>query len=1093
MGWIIGSGLRFGRLAVALAIGLLVIGIAQLRAAPADVYPEFLPTSVEVQTEALGLSAAEVEQLITVPLEQDLLNGVPWLDKIHSASMPGLSAIDLTFQPGTNVYAARQMVQERMTQAHALPNVGSPPIMIQPLASVSRVAMIRLSSKQVSLIDMSVLARWHIKPRLMGVHGVANVSIYGQRDRQLQVQVDPAQLAASHVSLTQVIETAGNALWVSPLTFVEASTPGTGGFFESAGQRVAVQHISPITTPAQLSSVPVEGDQQPQRRLGDVASVIVDHQPLIGDAVADGTPSLLLVIEKFPGTSTLQVTRDIEAAMAAMAPGLKGITVDTAGYRPATFLESALHNTGWVALIGLALFLLVLGLAVSWRAAAIGLVTVPVALVMAAYVLYLRGSTFTTITLLGLGAVVCIVIDDVVRDIGAIRRGIAAHRDSGGAGEVPLAEAIRASVTAVRGPLMLATVAIGLATLPFVVLGQAVTAFSGPLVLTFMLAILASLVVAFLLTPTLGLILLRGAGAGSEGRFVRWVTRAFDRGFTVLSRPRWAWTAVGVIVVITAAVIPFSAGRGTLLPQLQDRNLLVRVSAAPGTSLPEMERVTAAMDRDLRAVPGVQSVGTHVGRAVGSDQLVDVNSAELWVTLTSQADYGGSRAAISAVLKGYPGLRADLGTYPDAQVAQLTAAGKDDLIVRVYGPDIPTLAAKARQIRALIAKVPGVAQPAVRPVPVEPVVDIKVNLAAAERYGLRPGDVRRDATTLTSGLIVGNLYEQSKIYDVVVWGQPQVRSNLTELGNLLIDTPSGGQVRLADVASLTVRPEPTAIIHDDVLRSMDVSASVTGDPADVTAAVHAAVATVAMPYEYHAEVLSNAVIRQGDDLRGLAYGGVALIGVFLLLQAAVGRWRRAGLALVSLPLSAAGGALAALITGGAWSAASLTGLFAVLALGARASMLLGRRVLAAEGAVAEPARDIAAANGEAAHGRDSAGEAIRVAARESAVPLAQSALAIAALLVPAALAGTQAGLEFLHPLAVTILGGLVSLVVVQALVLPAFLGFTAPRGRKSEPAASEVPGPPDAMHTSAVAGLRQAAGNGSPQTQKGAGGCPPLT
>src|ERR1700739_994562 len=257
MGWIIGSGLRFGRLVVALAIGVLLIGIAQLPAAPGDVFPGFLPTSVEVQTEALGLSAAEVEQLITVPLEQDLLNGVPWLDKIHSASMPGLSAIDLTFQPGTDLYAARQQVQERMTQAHALPNVGSPPIMIQPTAASGRVAMIRLSPSSVSPIDMSVLARWKIKPRLMGVPGVANVAIYGQRDRQLQVQVDPKKLRAEHVSLTQVIETAGNALWVSPLTFVEASTPGTGGFFESAGQRVSVQHISPITTPAQLSAVPV--------------------------------------------------------------------------------------------------------------------------------------------------------------------------------------------------------------------------------------------------------------------------------------------------------------------------------------------------------------------------------------------------------------------------------------------------------------------------------------------------------------------------------------------------------------------------------------------------------------------------------------------------------------------------------------------------------------------------------------------------------------------------------------------------------------------------------------------------------------------
>src|SRR5215510_11399510 len=240
MGWILGSGLRFGRLVIALAIGLLVIGIAQLRSAPVDVYPEFMPPSVEVQTEALGQSAAEVEQLITVPLEQDLLNGVPWLDKIHSASMPGLSAIDLTFVPGTNLYAARQMVQERMTQAHALPNVGSPPIMIQPLASASRVAMVRVSSATVSPVEMSVLARWKIRPRLMGVPGVANVSIYGQRDRQLQVQVDPHRLQDRRVSLTQVIETTGNALWVSPLTFVEASTPGTGGFVESPSQRLPV-------------------------------------------------------------------------------------------------------------------------------------------------------------------------------------------------------------------------------------------------------------------------------------------------------------------------------------------------------------------------------------------------------------------------------------------------------------------------------------------------------------------------------------------------------------------------------------------------------------------------------------------------------------------------------------------------------------------------------------------------------------------------------------------------------------------------------------------------------------------------------------
>ena len=361
MNWLIGSSMRFGRLVIAVALGLLLVAASQLKSAPVDVYPEFDPPSVQIQTEALGLSAAEVEQLITVPIEQDLLNGVPWLERIHSVSMPGLSAIDMTFQAGTNLLAARQMVEERMTQAHALPNVGSPPIMIQPLSSISRIGMIRLSSRHVSLVDMSVLARWKIRPRLMGVPGVANVAIYGQRDRQLQVLVDPRRLGAERVSLTRVIETAGNALWVSPLTFVEASTPGTGGFIESPNQRLNVQHISPISRPAQLAAVPVGSPSKSGTlRLGDVAKVIVDHQPLIGDAVAGGAPSLYLVIEKSPGANTLQVTRDVESALAEMAPGLRGISIDTHVYRPATYLQTALKNVGLAGLIGLALLFVVL-------------------------------------------------------------------------------------------------------------------------------------------------------------------------------------------------------------------------------------------------------------------------------------------------------------------------------------------------------------------------------------------------------------------------------------------------------------------------------------------------------------------------------------------------------------------------------------------------------------------------------------------------------------------------------------------------------------------------------------------------------------
>src|SRR5690242_1561805 len=572
MDWILSSGLRFGRLVVALAIGLTVIGIAQLHSAPVDVYPEFMPPSVEIQTEALGLSAAEVEQLITLGLEQDLLNGVPWLDRIHSSSMPGLSVIDLTFQPGTDLYAARQQVQERLTQAHALPNVGSPPIMIQPTAASGRVAMIRLSSSSVSPIDMSVLARWKIKPRLMGVPGVANVAIYGQRDRQLQVQVDPKKLRADHVTLTQLIETAGNALWVSPLTFVEASTPGTGGFFESANQRLSVQHISPISTPGQLAAVPVQ--DAGKLRLGDVANVIEDHQPLIGDAVSAGPPSLFLVIEKFPGADTLRVTRDVEAAMADMAPGLKGIAVDTQGYRPASFIEAALRNAGWAALIGFVLLIaLLFAIFASWRAALIGAIVLPVSLTTAAYVLYLQGTTFTTITLLGLAAAVCIMVDDVITDINAAR-GLTADDAEGDT-------TVRAAFSAVRGPLVFATLAMLLGAVPFLFLGTVATAFSRPLVLAFALAVLASMVVSLLLTPTLGVLLLRGNGQGRGGHrpgpLAGGTRRLFDLGLRGIARPGRAWALAGVLVLAFLAIIPQTGGNSSLLPALQDRNLLLHV------------------------------------------------------------------------------------------------------------------------------------------------------------------------------------------------------------------------------------------------------------------------------------------------------------------------------------------------------------------------------------------------------------------------------------------------------------------------------------------------------------------------------------
>ena len=331
MRWIVGSSLKLRRLVVAAAAGVMIFGIVQVGNTPVDVLPEFNPPMVEVQTEALGLSAAEVEQLITVPLEQDLLVGVPFLDEIESVSLPGLSSVVMTFQPGTELLEARQVVQERLTQAvgiAGLPAVAKLPQMIQPLSSSSRVSMVKLTSAELTPIEMSVLARWVISPRLLGVPGVANVAIWGNRDRQLQVLVDPERLQQNDVTLDQVIRTAGNSLEVSPLSFLEASTPGTGGFIDMTNQRLNIFHEQAISTPSDLAQVPIEGRNGERvgtgaggpASLGDDTDVVEDHQPLIGDAACSGGEDcLLLVVEKFPGANTVEVSEELESALVLCA------------------------------------------------------------------------------------------------------------------------------------------------------------------------------------------------------------------------------------------------------------------------------------------------------------------------------------------------------------------------------------------------------------------------------------------------------------------------------------------------------------------------------------------------------------------------------------------------------------------------------------------------------------------------------------------------------------------------------------------------------------------------------------------------------
>ncbi|MGH3345294.1 MAG: efflux RND transporter permease subunit [Carbonactinosporaceae bacterium] len=1032
MRWLVASSLKFRRLVLAAAAGLMVAGYFQLQDAKLDTLPEFAPQVVQIRTEALGLSANEVEQLITVPLEADLLNGVPWLDEIRSESIPGLSEVELIFEPGTDILQARQVVAERLTGALGLPQVSKPPEMLQPLSSTNRAMMIGLSSDKLSLIELSVLARWDLRPELLGVPGVANVSIYGHRDRQLQVQVDPKELRKNDVSLLQVMKTTGNAMWVSPLSFVEASTPGTGGFIDTPNQRLSVQHISPIVGSKDLERVRVEGTDELQ--LSDVANVVEGHQPLIGDAITPKGTELSLVIEKFPDVGAREVTEDVDEALDEMKPGLQGVQIDTGLYRPASYIDTALDNLGWMVLIGLvllaALFFLVF---FDWRAAAISLVAISLSFMAAAVVLYTRDATFNLMLLAGLVVAIGVVVDDAIVDVDTMKRRLAHNKQEGGTRST--ASVVVDAALERRGPAMYATLVLLVAVLPVLVIGGLTGQFTRPVMLSYVLAVLASLVVALTVTPALGYVLMsRASFPRRTSPVTRWLQTRYGSGLShFVGRAPLAFGALAVLAAAGLAAVP-SLADNEIVPPLRERDLLIEWDGPAGTSHPEMARITNEASQELAALPGVDDVGAHVGRAIGADRVVDVSSSELLVSIARDADYGITVDAIREVVNGYPGLFRQVQTFPEQRVQETRTGTDDDLVVRVYGQDPTVLRESAARVEQVISHVEGVGRPRVDLENQEPTVEVQVDLAAAEQRGIKPGDVRRAAAVLLSGVGVGALFDEQKVFDVVVWGKPEIRESLTSVRQLLIDKPDGGHVRLDEVADVRVAANPTAINREGVSRYVDVVASVEGrDLGSVKSQVDSELKNLSLPLEYHAEVAGDpAGWFPTQGLWGMIT--VAAVGAFLLLQAAFSSWRLAFLLFVTLPVALAGGVLASWAGIGAMSLPAFAAFFTVLGIAARNAIMLVRDYQRLEGEDTETARPGLVLRGS----------------QERFLPIVLTACATALAVTPALVLGDVAGLEVVRPMAAVILGGLVTTTFFSLFLVPALYLRFAP-ARRAEP------------------------------------------
>ena len=1036
LSWLISSSVR-GRVVVLALCGLLIVyGVRTVANAPLDVFPEFAPPKVEIQTEAPGLSTEEVESLISVPLE-NALNGTPGLKTLRSKSVLGLSSVVLLFGEDIDIHKARQYVQERVAaEAVRLPIVARPPVILQPLSSLSRVMKIGVSSETMSQRDMSVLALWTIRPKLMSIPGVANVAIWGQRDKQYQVLVDPDRLRATGVTLDQVIRAAGDA------TVLES-----GGFVDKPNQRLAVRHRAMIVEPDDLARTIVAFQGNAPTRLGDVATVQFGSPPAIGDAIINDAPGLLLIVEKQPEGNTLEVTKKIEAALRELKPGLTGLKIDPTIFRPATFIERAITNLSHALLIGCGLVAVILILFLfDWRTALISLLAIPISLVSAVVVLTAFGVTLNTMVIAGLVIALGEVVDDAIIDVENIHRRLARNSEFGIRNaenselRIPKSafEVVVDASLEVRSAVVYATMIVIIVFLPIFFLDGIAGSFFRPLAMSYILAILASLLVALTVTPALSYMLLTGGrGRRTEAPLARWLRKGYAAVLpSLIGRP---YAALGIIlatfVLSSAAASRFGS---EFLPEFQETDFLMHFIAKPGASVEEMNRMTILASRELLAIKGVRNFGSHIGRAEVADEVYGPNFTELWISIDPDVDYQSTLEKIQLAMEGYPGMFCDVQTYLKERSKEVLSGSSFSIVVRLFGPDLDTLRSKAKEAEIVMSGVEGVTNLKVESQVLLPQIEVRLRPEAAEQYGLTPGHVRRATTTLLRGSKVGEVYEGQKRFDVVVWGVPACREDLTALQLLPIDTPAGVQVRLRDVADVVVIPMQNEIKRESASRRLDISCNVQGrDLGAVAAEIEEKVRALKYEPGYYPKFLGEEAARKESSQRLYLLGALAMLGVLLVIYSDFASWRLTLIVAFTLPFALVGGGVGVSLTGGVLSLGSLVGFVTVLGIAARNGIMLVSHYR---------------------HLEDHEGEAfgpglVERGSEERLAPILMTALATGLALLPLVVSGQKPGHEVEYPLAIVIMGGLITSTVLNLFFLPSlYLKF----GKRKAAELSEI-------------------------------------
>lgn len=1013
VGALIGSSLRHRTVVLGLAALLVAFGLFRLASADYDVFPDFAPPRASIQTESPGLSAEQVEALVTRPIETRIL-GVPGLTMVRSNSIQGLSDIAVTFDTSVDVYRARQQLNEALAGlGRELPDGVAVPAMTPLTSSTGTVVIAGVTSDRLSPMQMRTIADWTIRQRLLAVPGVAQLSIFGGEIRRYEIAVDPVRLARFGLSFENLAIAARRTLGVRG-----------AGFIDTANQRIIIEASDPADAAQRLSQTIIAQAQGRRLTLGEVAEVRAAPAPSIGAALINGRPGLEIMVSAQYGANTVKVAQAVDAAIAALNRELRpqGLTIRADVFRPTSFISTALGNLEFALAIGGLLVIAVVFLFLwNIRMAVIALTAIPLSLLTATLVLELLGYSLNTMTLGGLGIAVGLLVDDAVIVVENVYRRLRLARDAG-AGE-RIDDVIARATFEVRSAVVYATLAIALIFVPVLTIQDVAGRLFGPLGLAYILATLASLIVALTVTPALCSLLIRPDRLPhDEPSFTHRLKARYAR--LLRGTDRRLGFALAIVAGASIAVFSVVPLLGTaFIPELKEGHYVLQMTLAPGSSLAASEQTGQLLAEKLRRVPHVRLVAQRTGRAEQGADVAGPNFSEFDIDLerTDAQGQDVTEQAIRQILARTPGPSFALKTFLSDRLEEVVSGDTAPVVVRIFGQDLPAIDGAASRIAAAIRNVPGAVDVAL-PNPSDlPKMEVQLRQDALVRWGFNPLDVLDQIRTAYQGDTVGQVYEGERVFDAALILAPSLRQQPESLGSLLLKAPNGTFVSAAQLAGIRPASGRYGVLHLGGQRVQTVTSRTSdADVGAFTTRVEQAVKSLKLPPSLKVSI-EGAAAAQAKSARTLLINSVlAAVAMLLLLSLIVPRLRNLGLIFLNLPFAMLGGVLALWLTGGIASLGALVGFVTLFGITLRNAIMMVSHY------------DLL--TGEEGH-RWNLDTAIEGAADRIA-PILMTTLATAFGLLPLAIGSGEPGREIEGPMAVVILGGLFSSAALNLLILP---------------------------------------------------------